>query len=100
MCLINVLTTIILSNNSFTYHSNGVSDANDAEHHGTVIIRVPSVHHVLSQIEVRHYEPHKQDNGAKTEQIESHLLEEFHIEHVSEAVQAVVVPVLKNEERN
>lgn len=50
---------------------------------------------MLSQVEIRHDEPNEQDDGAETHAVEGHLLEQRDVEHIGEAADAVVVPVLQ-----
>lgn len=50
---------------------------------------------MLGKVEVGHDEPDEQDDSAEAQQVEGRLLEELHVEHVSEADDAVVVPVLE-----
>lgn len=55
---------------------------------------------MFGEVEVGHDEPHKDDDGAKTKQVEGDLLEEGHVKHVGEDADAIVVPILEHRDKS
>lgn len=55
---------------------------------------------MLGEVEVGHDEPHKDDDGTETKQVEGDLLEEGHVKHVCEDADAIVVPILEHKDKS
>lgn len=84
-----------LQKTNATHHSNSISNPNETQHHCAVIFTESFMDHMLSEIEIGNNEPDEQNDGAEAHQVESHLPEEGHVEHVREAADAVVIPFLE-----